>query len=252
MVPTGINRHHWPMRRVVRREHLDGALVDRAALAGNLRDLRRINRILGGAELSVRAIRGLFETPLPGAGTRLETLRVLDVGTGAADIPLAILRAQGPWRTARVTAVDSRPEVIDAALAISPELASHASVSLTVADGLGLPYPDETFDVAHASLVLHHLEPEDAIRFLGELRRVARVGVVVNDLARGRLAWLGAWLLLHAMTRNRFTLHDGPLSVRRAYTRPEARDLLAEAGLRPMREAVGLLGHRWAIAAVPR
>jgi SAM-dependent methyltransferase len=240
------------MRRVVRREHLDGALVDRAALAGNLRDLRRINRVLGGSDLSVRAIRGLFEPPSPAAGTRLDTLRVLDVGTGAADIPLAIVRARGSWQAAHVVAVDSRAEVIDAALAISPELASHPRVSLAVADGLRLPYPAGAFDVAHASLVLHHLEPDDAVRFLRELRRVARLGVVVNDLARGRLGWLGAWLLLHAMTRNRFTLHDGPLSVRRAYTRPEARDLLAEAGLRPTREVVGLLGHRWAIAAVPR
>ena len=240
------------MRRVVQREHLDGALGDRATLEGNLRDLRRINRILGGADLSVRAIRGLFEPPSPTAQTRLETLRVLDTGTGAADIPLAIVRAQGPWGTARVVAVDSRPEVIDAALAIAPELASHPNVSLAVADGLGLPYPAGAFDVAHASLVLHHLEPDDAVRFLRELRRVARLGVVVNDLERGRLAWLGAWLLLHAMTRNRFTLHDGPLSVRRAYTRAEARDLLAEAGLRPTREVVGPFGHRWAIAAVPQ
>jgi SAM-dependent methyltransferase len=240
------------MRRAVQREHLDGALSDRATLEGNLRDLRRINRILGGVDLSVRAIRGLFEPPSPGSGTRLETLNVLDIGTGAADIPLAIAGSQGPWRTARVVAVDSRSEVVDAALAISPELAAHPSVSLAVADGLGLPYPDGAFDVAHASLVLHHFAPDDAVRFLGELRRVARLGVVVNDLERGRLAWLGALLLLHATTRNRFTLHDGPLSVRRAYTRSEVRDLLAEAGLRPTREIVGLFGHRWAIAAVPR
>ena len=61
---------------------------------------------------------------------------------------------------------------------------------------------------------------------------------------------LGAWLTLHLLTRNRFTLHDGPLSVRRAYTLAEVRALLAEAGLRPVWEIVGIAGHRWAIAAV--
>jgi ubiquinone/menaquinone biosynthesis C-methylase UbiE len=240
------------MRQLVdAREHLDGALADRAALAGNLRDLRRINRLLGGADLSVRAIRGLLELPSRARPETLETLRVLDVGTGAADIPLAITRAFGPGYRVHVTATDSRSEVIDAALAISPGLPRRPDIALEIADGLALPYPDRSFDVAHTSLVLHHLSRDDGVAMLRELGRVATIGVVVNDLARGRLAWLGAWLLLHAMTRNRFTLHDGPLSVRRAYTRREARDMLAEAGLRPTTEVVGLVGHRWAIAAVP-
>ena len=226
-------------------EHLDGGLSDRAALIGNLRDLERINRRFGGTALSMRAVRALVGSSAP-----VGVLHVLDVGTGAADMPLAMMRATGAWRTVRVTAIDSRQEVIDAALALHPRLPLRAAMELGVADGRRLPYADATFDVAHASLVLHHLEPPAALELLRELRRVSRLGVVINDLARGRLNWLGAWLVLHAMTRNRFTLHDGPLSVRRAYTRAEARELVREAGLRPLFEAVGFAGHRWAIAAV--
>jgi len=231
-------------------EYLDGALSDRATLLGNLRDLRRVNAIFGGADLSLRAMRVLIEQGAPLVPTGLGTLRVLDVGTGAADIPARMLRARGPWRAVHVTAVDSRPEIIEAALALEPSLARNANLSLAVADGRTLPYPDAAFDVAHASLVLHHLEAGDASAFLRELLRVAGVGIVVNDLERSRLGWLGAWLTLHLLTRNRFTLHDGPLSVRRAYTLAEVRALLAEAGLRPVWEIVGIAGHRWAIAAV--
>jgi hypothetical protein len=83
------------------------------------------------------------------------------------------------------------------------------------------------------------------------MARVARHGVVVNDLARGRLLHLGAWALLHAMTRNAFTRHDGPLSVQRAYSLAEARTLVTGAGLRIVDEEIGFVGHRWAIAAVP-
>ena len=109
---------------------------------------------------------------------------------------------------------------------------------------------DGEFDVAHSSLVLHHLDGDDARRLLRELARVARLGVVVNDLERGIAPWVGAWLLLHAMSRNPFTLHDGPLSVRRAFTRPEMQGLLGDAGLRPVAEVRGFAGHRTAIAAV--
>jgi ubiquinone/menaquinone biosynthesis C-methylase UbiE len=113
-----------------------------------------------------------------------------------------------------------------------------------------LPFADGAFDVAHASLVLHHLREDDAARFLRELARVAGRGVVINDLQRGFFEWLGAWLVLHAITRNRFTLHDGPLSVRRAYTRAEVGRVLRQAGLRPVAWHVGFAGHRWAVAAV--
>ena len=232
-------------------ERLDGALTDPAILDGNLRDLARLNRRFGGTGLSIRALRRLVAGAV-GTDNAVDFLRVLDVGTGAADIPTAIAHASGPWRSVHVTAVDSRQEVIDAARRVNPALAGGRNVELAVADGLSLPFDDRAFDVAHTSLVLHHLEPSDARAFLRELARVARLGVVVNDLARGAHFWLGAWLALHAMTRNPWTLRDGPLSVRRAYTRAEARGLLVEAGLRPVVEVAGFAGYRWAIGAVRR
>jgi ubiquinone/menaquinone biosynthesis C-methylase UbiE len=237
------------MRRLVAaRELLDGDLADTATLDGNLRDLARVNRRFGGTDLSLRAIRSLVAM---GTGNPdLGELRVLDAGTGAADIPLAIVQCPGPWRSIAVTAVDSRAEILDSARRVSPALADRENVALSIADGRSLPFADGAMDVAHASLVLHHLGEDDAVRFLRELARVAGRGVVINDLQRGFLEWLGAWLVLHAMTRNRFTLHDGPLSVRRAYTRAEVGRLLRQAGLRPVAWHLGLAGHRWAVAAV--
>jgi ubiquinone/menaquinone biosynthesis C-methylase UbiE len=238
------------MRRLVAaRELLDGDLTDSSVLDGNLRDLARVNRRFGGSDLSIRAIRALVAAAATGGGG-FDELRVLDVGTGAADIPLAIVGARGPWRSAHATGLDSRAEILDAARRVSPALADRDDVTLAIADGRSLPFADGAFHIAHASLVLHHLGEDDAVRFLGELARISRLGVVINDLQRGPLEWLGAWLVLHAMTRNRFTLHDGPLSVRRAYTRSEVGRLLERAGLRPVAWNLGFAGHRWAVAAV--
>ena len=85
--------------------------------------------------------------------------------------------------------------------------------------------------------------------FLGELRRVSRLGIVVNDLSRGSLTWIGAWLVTHTVAASRYTRHDGPLSVRRAYTMPEMKALLRRAGLEPAHGFVGFAGHRYAIVA---
>lgn len=227
-------------------ELLDGPLDDPAALEGSLRDLARVNRFLGGAALSARALESLAG----GAADRETPITLLDIGTGGADIPLALLRDwQRRGRRLRITGVDGREEVLDAARAVTPALRDDPHLSLAVADGRRLPYADGSFDIAHCSLLLHHLDEGNAVSLLREMGRIARRGVIVNDLARGRGSWLGAWLLAHVFTRNRYTRHDGPLSVRRAYSIQEARALLAVSGLRPVVEARGLVGHRWAIGA---
>ena len=234
------------MRRLAgAREYLDGPLDDPAVLRGNLRDLSRINRWFGGTRCSRRALERLL-------GRRTVPHTLLDVGTGAADIPVALI-ADGAkrGRPLRVTAVDSRQEVIDAALALDPSLATTDGLVLAVSDGRSLDWPDGSFDVVHASLLVHHLEPRDAIAFLKEAGRVARLGVVVNDLVRARRHYVGARVLLTLMTRNRYTRHDGPMSVQRAYTRMELRALLAGANLRPIGEFKAPFDHRIAIAAVP-
>ncbi len=226
-------------------ELLDGPLDDPGALAANLRDLRRINRWLGGASLSGTAMDTLSADPV--------TLSLLDVGTGGADIPMALIaRARGRPQRLRVVAIDSRPEVLVAAVTAWPAVASTAGLELHPGDGRSLPYPDRSFDIAHASLVLHHLAPDDAVALLREMARVARLGIVVNDLDRSRLGLLGAWLVGHLATRNRYTRHDAPLSVRRAYRADEMTALLVEAGLTPVRTVRGALGQRYAIAARPR
>ena len=225
-------------------ERLDGPLEDRAAITGNLRDLRRVNRFLGGARLSIQALECVAaDTDRP--------LDVLDVGTGSADIPLAMLASPANVSIERIVAVDRNPEVLAAARLLDPGLDQERRLEMRLADGISLPYPDKSFDVAHASLLVHHLEPADAQQLMSELRRVARVGVVVNDLVRSRVSWVGAWLMAHVLSGNRLTHHDAPLSVRRAYTLPELIRLTEAAGLRVAGTFRGPFGHRRALALRP-
>ena len=231
-------------RRSDATELLDGRLDDPRALAGNLRDLRRINRWLGGVSLSADAIEAL--------AAHRPDLTLIDVGTGGADIPVGLLeRAAARGRQWTIVALDSRPEVLAAVVLARPDLATRDGLELHVGDGLSLPYADDSFDVAHCSLVVHHCSPDEAVALLREMARVARLGVVVNDLDRRWLGWIGAWLIGHLLTRNRFTRHDAPLSVRRAYRPSEMVAMLRASGLTPVRRVRRSFGQRYAIAALP-
>ncbi|CAN5827302.1 hypothetical protein BH24CHL6_BH24CHL6_00410 [soil metagenome] len=224
-------------------ELLDGPL-EPALLAGNLRDLARVNRWLGGNALSWRSVtHALRDVPLS------EPARVLDVGTGGADLPLALARsARRVGRRLEIVAMDVRAEIVEAARRLS---ADEPEVSVEQGRPDILDHPARSFDVVHASLVLHHLEPPAAGALLSEMARVARRAVIINDLVRGRHWWLAAWLLAHVATANRYTRHDAPLSVRRAYQPAEVLRLAVGAGLTPERQLRDPLGHRYALVLRP-
>ncbi|MEJ7697328.1 MAG: methyltransferase domain-containing protein [Candidatus Limnocylindrales bacterium] len=209
---------------------------------------------LGGCRLSARAIDALLAIDRAAARRAAEgpPVMILDIGTGGADIPLALLardRARG--RSTRIVGLDSRAEILAAAIVADPRAGTTCGLTLELGDGRSLPYPDGSFDIAHTSLVLHHLAPAEVDLLLREMARVVRRGIVVNDLARSRPALVGAWLLGHLLTTDRFTRHDAPMSVRRAYTLSEAVTMVQRAGLRVVATERGVLGHRWAIAAEP-
>ena len=243
-IPTRLSRSRmgWSMQRLPcadRPELLDLPDVDPAALQGNLEDLARVNRLLGGIQLSERALSRLFASCTPG-----DTVRLLDVGTGAGDIPTAMI----DWARSRkilleAFGVDRSVAILRHARDAGPNL------GLVAAEGRSLPLRDGAVDVAHCSLLLHHIDPPAAVPLLAEMARVARRGVIVNDLVRSRIGLAGAWLLGHVATRNPLTRHDAPLSARRAYTLAEMTDLLTAAGLRVV-AADTFLGYRAAVTAV--
>ena len=242
------------MRRLAHEvELLDGPLEDRSALRASLRDLGRVNRWLGGAALSRSALIRLatgthYGRRIRRHDRRQSPLRLLDVGTGGADIPASLLEwAERHGIGLEVEAIDSRPEIVQAAL---EQNAGRPGLAVYVADATALPYSDGAFEVAHTSLMAHHLEPDELVRCLAELRRVSRLGVIVNDLDRNRVAWFGAWLLSHLFTRSRLTRHDAAVSVRRAYRPSEIARLAARAGLVEAARIRGFLGHRYALVFV--
>jgi len=208
-------------------ELLDGGGYSQDEARGTLADLRRYNRWFGGTAAALGALGRLWED-----SGRPSRLTVLDVATGTGDIPAAIAR----WAGARgihvtATGLDQNGDVLKearASLAGTP-------VSLVGGDAQALPLVSQSIDVVLCCTFLHHLdglsEGDPLVRALAEMRRVARLGVIVIDLQRTPLAGRLVGLATTLTSTNRLTRHDGALSVRRALTPAELLKAAERAGL---------------------
>jgi SAM-dependent methyltransferase len=194
--------------------------------AGSLADIRKVNRFLGDYHAILKYFSALVSAD---AALLARPVRVLDVATGSADIPAAIVK----WARRRgiqiiVTAVDNNPNAIREAAAFTR---GYPEITVTVADGFSLPFEDGSFDIVLCAKTLHHFSEEDTVRLLKEIDRVADIGYIVMDLRRSWVAWALITMLTRLFTRNRFTRHDGPMSVLRSYTVHELDTLAERAGL---------------------
>ena len=138
---------------------MDGPGHAPAVLLDNLGDLRRVNRGVGGVRLSVRGLDRLTVNLPHGAA-----LTVLDLATGGADIPRALVGwARRRRLRARVVATDVSPEIIALASARPPTPHLLPHLRFAVADARCLPFADRSVDVVHCSLALHHQLPDDGV-----------------------------------------------------------------------------------------
>lgn len=228
-------------RRDLSPEMMDDLSITDWRLTQALDELERVNRWLGGHGNSLRAI---------AAAAPPQHLRVLDVGAGGGDFLASLTR----WSKKRGVAleavgVDLNEETVAHARrrldrTVPPDVRS--SVRVERGDALALPYEDGAFDVAHASLFLHHFDPEGAVAVLRELRRVAGT-VIVNDLHRHPAAYHSIRAIARLLSTSPMFRADAPHSVLRAFTRAELEALARAAGLHP--RIVWRWAFRWILTA---
>ena len=201
-------------------EWLDEDAGDAGEVESALRSLAFVNRWFGGR----RVHRLLLEEVAERA--RLPELRVLEVAAGRATALAGAARALGSARKGR-DGVTVRAVLLDRQASHLPDRwpAGLPAPERLVGDALALPLEDKSVDVVSCCLFVHHLGPEEVRRFVAEARRVARVAVVVNDLERTRGHYALARLFA-LVDPSRLSRHDGPVSVRQAYTAGELRTLL--------------------------
>lgn len=213
-------------------EIMDDPALDARRHVTALRALTRINRLSASAGILWKPIKRLARE------LNLKRLRVLDIATGAGDLPL------GLWHKAKRSGLEFELTGVDIsarALEFARERAERAGapIEFRELDVLSGELPDG-FDVICTSLFLHHLDDEQAPRLLGKMAAAAGRLVLVNDLLRETRGLLLAHLASRLFTWSDVVQTDGPLSVRAAFTMPEVQSMAESLGLHG-----ATLSRRW-------
>jgi ubiquinone/menaquinone biosynthesis C-methylase UbiE len=208
-------------------EMIDRAGFDRESLREELQLLEYTNRRFGGHALMLHYI-GRFLRSF-----HVTSLNLLDLGTGAADVPRAIVGwARNCGVPITVTAVDGNSNVLGLA---EEWCRDWPEICLQQFDLRELPYAAASFDLVLCSLTLHHFGGNDAIAILRRIREIARFGCILNDLRRNWLAIWASELMARTVMRDSIFREDAPQSCRAAFTVRELRDMAAQAGFRNFR-----------------
>ncbi len=230
------------LRPLKTRQHLPELLDQRGhpddLLYGTFEDMRRVNSLLGGTAISLRAVRRLTGHLRPG-----DQLVLADIGIGHGDI------ARNLRQWAREAGIDCRLIGIDLdqrTIKTAKEVRGNQNVTFLLGDMLQLPLAGGSVDIAFSSMTLHHVDDGEAVNVLREMARISRLGIVVNDLVRTLHGYIVAWILGRLATRNRLTRHDAHRSIRRGRTEADLAGLARLAGLNaPVFDSV--LGYRTAM-----
>jgi ubiquinone/menaquinone biosynthesis C-methylase UbiE len=198
------------MNRVPSIELLDNDEGTPEEISASLGDLRNINRWFGGLSTTESMVKQVARA----SGS--SRLSLLEVASGRGDVPKAVDE-------------NIRHEGIELDITLSDRSAAHLDhrFPAVAADVLSLPFPDNSFDVVHSALFMHHFAPEQVVSCVRESLRVCRKAVLINDVVRHGLHLMLVYAGL-PLFRSRMTHNDAPASVRQAYTMAEMRDMLRQ------------------------
>lgn len=202
---------------------MDGADVPQDEFTACMKDLAQVNTLTLTRPPTLSFIgKALAAAPAD------RHLTILDVGFGAGDMLRAIhLLCERKERHVRLIGLDLNPR----SEKVARELTEPSSgIEFRTGNLYDWP-PNEPVDIVISSLVTHHMDDDEIIRFLRWMEGNAKAGWFVNDLHRHWLAYHSFRLLSTIMRWHHFVRHDGLISVARAFRRNEWVELLGRAGM---------------------
>ena len=177
-----------------------------------LSELKIINKFLGGISTTISALSYFIQS-------KKDELKILDIGSGSSD---NLLSAKNKYPDLYILSIDKNLRALSNFKNQTKKINS---------DAFELPFKNNSCDIIHTALFLHHFTEEQIQILINEFLRVSKKGIIINDLQRSVFALLGIKLLTILFSKSEMVKNDGPLSVKRGFTKAELVKLFEDAGV---------------------
>ena len=208
-------------------ELMDSDTTDFATFRACLVDLAKVNRLTLAYRPTMR-----FFAQLAASGRlpRDSPVAVVDVGSGYGDM----LRKIDSWGAQRglnlqLIGVDLNQWSTWSATEATPADRPIRFITANLFDYL----PTTPIDIVISSLFVHHLDDAALIRFVRWMEERAAIAWFVNDLHRHPIPYHVFRVVSRALRYHHFVVHDGPISIARAFDSHDWHLALAAAGVTP-------------------
>jgi ubiquinone/menaquinone biosynthesis C-methylase UbiE len=178
-----------------------------------LNDITRVNRVLGGNKITLDAVFKLIEV------YPKESYTILDMGCADGNM-LRTIAKEAKKRNIKVKliGVDLNADALKLARRASLDF---PEITYKAMDILTTDFSDFECDIVTTTLTLHHFEDEGIMKFLHQFERLSKIGIVINDLERSKLAYMlfKAFSLIFLNTKTARV--DGLISITRSFSKSE-------------------------------
>jgi 2-polyprenyl-3-methyl-5-hydroxy-6-metoxy-1,4-benzoquinol methylase len=196
----------------------DTEIMDDFSMKGELlRDtldkLGNINKWLGGNRITLNGIAQLLKNQ-----PKDKTYTILDLGCGHGDILRLIIDYGRKHNYSFIgVGIDANQDAVDYASELSID---YPELSFKTEDVFSESLHELDYDIVLTTLFLHHFKEKEILTLLDKFSSKARLGIVVNDLQRSKMAY-GLFKLLGFFISNKMITQDGLTSILRAFKRED-------------------------------
>ncbi|WP_103866167.1 methyltransferase domain-containing protein [Aquimarina sp. I32.4] len=199
-------------------ELMDDPMVNKKDLLVALSDISRTNQLLGGNEITIRAVQKLSKDVYNSS-----SVTILDLGCGDGEMLRAIANSyRKQKKTVKLIGVDVNKNSIESGKGLN---LLYPEITLYQQDVMNLEPSQFSCDIAICTLTLHHLSNEEIKKMINKVIKISSIGVIINDLHRSRIAYYLFKLFSFFFIRGYIAKNDGLVSIKRGFKKSELLDL---------------------------
>jgi 2-polyprenyl-3-methyl-5-hydroxy-6-metoxy-1,4-benzoquinol methylase len=175
--------------------------------------LAKINQWLGGNIVTINGLKKALKNH-----NKSEAITIIDLGCGGGDIlrEISLFGKKNNYNF-KLIGIDANPHTVYYANSLSQK---YDNVSFEAIDIFSDQFNNLEYDLVLTTLFLHHFKEDQLVSFLKPVLQKAKLGIVVNDLHRHKLAYY-LFKLLCTTIKNKTIVEDGLTSVLRGFKREE-------------------------------